>query len=162
MNWKNYLHSNRGQSLVEFVFLVPVFFLIFFALVQFANILDGRQKSVMAFWCGLRAPTIPAQEFVGKSTLKAKYEPSEIIGWIRNDVFSRNDIVDITIKRGSGSVILNTIDMDLTAYVPFLYQNTTWGALKNIFSARVIAKDGKHFFVLKYKGKGKCFTPVMI
>lgn len=162
INIRKCLKSNSGQSFVEFVFILPVLFLIFFVFVQFANILDGCQKSRMAFWCGLRASTIPSQTYVGVSYLQPQYKTSDIINWIHSDVFSQNDIVDISIDRGSTPIILNTVNMNVNTYVPYLYQYTIlWTGLQNVFKGQTVIRGGKQYFLIKYSGKAWCFTPIL-
>jgi len=157
----NNFKSNAGQSLVEFLLTVPIFFLIFFVFTQFANILDGCQKSQMSLWCGIRAASLPSQIFVGKSVLQPWYRTSDVINWVHTDVFSQNDTVDISIDRGSWPAVLNTVDMKVNIYVPYLYAGIAWPALDYVFKGRLVYRGGKPYFLMRYEGQMDCFSPVL-
>jgi hypothetical protein len=156
--------SNSGQALVEFIFLVPIFFIVFFVLVQFANNLDSCQKSKMALWCGMRAPSIPDQSYYGVSVLTPLYNVSDVSNWIHTDVFSKNDIVDINIKKGYGpipEITPGTVSVQINGYVPYLFQNSLWTNLTNIFKGQTVTRQGKQYFVTSSTGTTDYFATAL-
>ena len=159
-NWLNIRRDKNGQAITEFVFILPILFIIFFVIVQFSNIFDYCQKSQMSLWCGLRAATIPKQKSVGVSVLSPRHDTGQIIEWIKSDIFNRKDVVDINIDRGQRPVLLNTVKIKVDTYVPYLYEGVTWKELQEIFNGKTVVRDGKKYFLIKYKGEMYLFTTV--
>ncbi len=137
--------ENQGQSLTEFVFVLPVLFLVMLVLVQFAVFLERKTKTQMAVWISLRPMTI----YSGNIIPTSKYGSGTVSDWIKHDFFAKDDIVDISIDTG---IIGLSVDSDISCYTPFLYSGKEFELLQNVFKGIVVTKNNKK--TLKSENKG--------
>jgi len=62
------MHSSKGQSILEFAFIVPIVFVFLFAIVDFGSALDKRVTLQHAVREGARAAAVHADPAVARTT----------------------------------------------------------------------------------------------
>jgi hypothetical protein len=130
------LRGRSGQSLTEFVFVLPFIFMIMFAFVQFSVYLERKERTQMAVWTALRPMTI----YSGNIIPTSKYGSGTVSDWIKHDYFAKNDIVDIKIDTG---MIGLSVDSNIAGYTPFLYSGVEYELLQKVFTNIVVMKNNK-------------------
>jgi hypothetical protein len=131
--------QQQGQSLTEFLFLIPMLLMIVLATVQFLVILDRQQKTQMSTWFALRSQTYNSKySFYSRSSVQTTIKGN----------FDSKDEVSVSYSTGVSPAMLNPVmfPQDLKATVtcrlPYSYQNVVmWDQLKGIFAN--IVQNGK-------------------
>ena len=108
---KNDIFKNsKAQALTEFVFIVPLLFLIFLFIVQFTIMIEKDLNTQKSVWFALRGTTGYGSNSDG--TVK---------NWIRHDFFSRDDKVDVEYKKYGLLKIA-----EVKCGTPYLFRGINW------------------------------------
>jgi len=117
-----------GQALTEFVFLMPIMFLIIFSIVQIIVIAECHQRTQMSTWFAMRSQT-----YDGSHSFVTEEEVREAID---KDMFAKDD--EIIVEAGRS---LLSYEAEVKCDTPFLFRRVRWAALQSVFSD--VESDGK-------------------
>jgi len=124
--------NNRGQALVEFAFILPIFFLILLFAIQVPIIIEKQEKTQMSVWMGLRSFSLV--KWYAVIPLR-RYSRSESEAMVK-ECFTTHDEVDVDFTDW-----LLGVNIKVSCKTPFLFKDLNWQPLWDVFGG--IVKNGK-------------------
>ena len=127
------IEDNKGQALTEFVFVLPILFLLFLIIVQFSVVIERHLNTQKALWLSLRGYSLLKYTVVQPWS---RYSRSELKNMVAEHFFTRKDEVDVSFSEYVGGV-----KATITCKTPFLYNGLSWQPIWDVFGG--VVRGGK-------------------